>query len=88
MNMDGHEVANVQVVPEGGANPSVSVYWWSDAANAFVQEHVPITKAGVGINTPFEFSVQANGRIMFVAIAAISAGSASVYVSGHDVEKR
>lgn len=88
INMDGHEWANIQIVPEGGANPTVAVSWWSAAAGVFIQEHVPISKAGVGVNVPFEFSIPANGRIMFVAVTAITAGTTSVYVSGHDVEKR
>lgn len=82
MNMEGYENAHIQVVPSGGANPNVAVYWWSEAATAWVQEHTPITRAGVGVDTPYEFTVQPRGRRMLVAFAALAAGQASVYVAG------
>lgn len=70
----------IQVVPSGGANPTVAVLWWSEEAGRFVQEHTPITKAGVGVNTPYEFAVDANGRIMFVAVTSGIAGGQTVRV--------
>jgi hypothetical protein len=77
----------VQVVPSGGANPSVAVFWWSEEAEKFVQEHVALAKAGVGVNAPYEFTVESRGRIMFVAVTAIAAGTVDVYVSGFDPHK-
>ena len=89
MNMDGHEWANVQVVPGALMNPSVAVVWWSDAANGFVQEHVPISKAGVGNGVPYEFSVRCLSRIMFVAlVGGPYAAGVDVHVSGYGVEHR
>lgn len=83
INMSYFEKALIQVVPSGGANPTVQVYWWSDAAGKFVQEHTPITKAGVGINTSYEFTVDCHSRIMHVGITLMpAAGSVDVYVSG------
>jgi hypothetical protein len=80
INMRGALRALIQVVPSGGANPNVAVSWWSEEAGKFVQEHTPITKAGVGINTPYEFAVDANGRIMLVTITAGIAASQEVRV--------
>ncbi len=88
INMASHTVAHVQVVPTGGANPAVAVLWWSQAAGKFVQEHVPIAKAGVGVDTPYEFDVDTKGRIMYVAVTAIAGGSVDVHVSGYSVEFR
>ncbi len=87
INMASHTNAHIQVVPTGGANPDVAVLWWSEAAGRFVQEHTPITRAGVGVDTPYEFDVDSRGRIMFVAITAIVAGSVDVHVSGYNVER-
>ena len=87
INMSSYTNAHIQVVPSGGANPDVAVLWWSEAAGEFVQEHTPITRAGVGVDTPYEFDVDARGRIMFVAITAIVAGSVDVHVSGYNVER-
>ena len=87
INMQNHSFGHVQVVPSGGANPNVAVLWWSEAAQAFVQEHTPITRAGVGADTPYEFDVESRGRIMFVAITGIAAGAVDVHVSGYNVER-
>lgn len=87
INMASHTSAHIQVVPSGGANPSVAVLWWSEAAGKFVQEHVVIARAGVGADTPYEFTTESKGRIMFVAVTAIVAGAVDVHVSGYNVER-
>lgn len=85
INMSGYKQAHVQIIPSGGANPTVAVLWWSEAAGKFIQEHVPITKTGVGANTPYEFTVDARGRIMFVAFTTLASGSCQVAVAGFDL---
>lgn len=82
VNTSHYDKANVQVVPIGGANPNVEVLWWSDEADKFISEHVALAKAGVGANTPFEFTVECHSRVMFVAVTAIAAGSVKIFVSG------
>lgn len=84
IKMTDYKKAHIQVVPSGGANPTVKVKWWSEAAQLFIDEHTAISKAGVGVNTPYEFTVDCEGRIMLVDIDAIAAGTASVYVAGSD----
>lgn len=84
INTTGYQHAHIQVVPSGGANPTVVVYWWSESAEVFVADHTDITKAGVGADTPFEFTVECRGRIMLVAISVIAAGVCDVYVSGYE----
>ena len=80
INMHQALRALIQVVPSGGANPNVAVLWWSEEAGKFVQEHTAITKVGIGVNTPYEFDVDANGRIMFVAVTAGIAATQTVRV--------
>ena len=82
INMSMYEYANVQVLPSAGANPSVEVYWWSEKAGKFIKEHTAIAKAGIGANVPYEFTVQCLGRIMYVAVTAIAAGSTDICVAG------
>lgn len=82
INMDGFADAHVQVIPSGGANPTVEVLWWSDAASKFIKEQVALTKAGIGADTPYEFTVSAKGRKMLVAVTTIAAGQCDVYVAG------
>jgi len=82
INMTGYEYAHIQILPAGGANPTVQVQWWSAEGGKFIQEHTAISKAGVGANTPFEFTVECRGRIMFVKVTTLAAGTCKVLVSG------
>lgn len=85
INMSNYKTANIQVVPSGGANPTIGVLFWSEEAEKFIQETTAISKTGVGANTPHEFSVDANGRILFVAVSSLSAGSVKILVSGFEI---
>jgi hypothetical protein len=84
INTSYHNKANIQVIPSGGANPTVEVMWWSETADSFISEHTALEKAGIGVNTPFEFSVDCLRRTMFVAITALTAGTVDILVSGAD----
>lgn len=86
MNMKGYSRAHVQIVPSGGSNPTVQVQWWSAAAGKFVQEQTPITKAGVGANTPYEFTVDCRGRNMFVAVTTQASGQCDIHIAGAEHE--
>ncbi len=84
INMDGYRYANIQVVPTpaSGADPTAQVLWWSETLGEFIQEHTAISMAGAGANTPYEFTVECNGRIMLVVLTTMSSGTAKIYVSG------
>ena len=87
MNMTGYERAHIQVVPSEDVEADVEVQWWSDEAEAFIQEHAKITKASVGAGTPFEFTVDCRGRFMFVKVTdltEVEGAGVKVYVSGFD----
>jgi len=86
INCSNYQHAHIQVVPSGGANPNVAVYWWSEDGGVWVQEHTPITRSGVGVDTPYEFTVECRGRIMLVAVTAIAAGECDVYVAGFELQ--
>jgi len=83
-NAHQYKYVHIQVVPSGGANPDVAGWWWSGGASAFIQEHSPIALAGIGADTPYEFTVEPKGRIFFVQITAIASGSVDVLVSGFE----
>ena len=88
INMAHYRCSHIQVVPSGGANPTVVVEWWSEAAGKFVTEHTAISKAGIGINVPYEFTVEPRGRIMSVRVpAGCAAGhTVDIYVAGYDMD--
>lgn len=88
INMGHYRSAHIQVVPSANCNPSVVVLWWSDGAGKFVVEHTTLAKAGIGDLVPYEFTVEARGRIMFVAVTGGIAATETVdiYVAGYDMD--
>lgn len=86
INAARYKKAHVQVVPSGGANPTVEVLFWSDVAGKFIKGHTALTRAGIGADTPFEFTFDVEGRIFFVMVTALAAGAVTVAVAGSDKE--
>jgi hypothetical protein len=84
-NAAGYDSVHVQVAPSGGANPTVAVVWWSAALGKFVQEHTPISRAGVGADLGFEFTVQPKGRRFAVIVTTIAAGACAIHVAGFNL---
>lgn len=80
-NIGGYKTALLHVVPSGGANPTVQVLYWSEAASAFVRGHTATAFAGVGADTPFVAPVDVHGQTIFVAVTTLAAGSVDIYVS-------
>lgn len=89
INMANYKYAHIQVIPKpaSGANPTVAVYWWSEAAGKFAQENPALTKAGVGANAPYEFTVECGGRRMFIAVTVLAVGEVeNILVSGYELQ--
>lgn len=82
MNMQGYDTALIEVMPSGTANPTVTVLYWSQRLERFVREHTNLVFTGVGADTPFQFSVECRGRVMFVAVTTLAAGSVNIGVAG------
>lgn len=82
VNCGGYSRLHVQIVPTDGANPTVEVLFWSDAAGQFISAHTPLVFAGTGVDAPYEFSIDVEGRRIFVAVNTIGAGSVDIYVAG------
>lgn len=80
INMATYENAHIAVIPSGGANPTVRVYYWNEHAEAYVPDAVAV--AGAGVDTPYMFTVQCRSRKMFVAVTVIGAGQCDITVSG------
>jgi len=85
LNCGHYEFANINVIPSGGANPTVAVLYWSDKAGKFIQENPALTKAGVGADTPFAFTVPTYGRRIFVAVTVLAAGQVDIEASGYSL---
>ena len=89
MNMGAYRKANIQVVPGPTSNPTATVLFWSSAASAFVAEHTPIVRTGMGVGVPYEFTVEPNGRIIFVALSGTvnsGANAVNVHISGYELD--
>ena len=72
----------IQVIPSGGANPTVTVYYWNERNGVFVSSGAPIS--GKGANIPYEFVEEVNGRIFFVGVSDLSTGKVDIMVSGFE----
>jgi hypothetical protein len=84
MNMAGYEEAIIEVLPKGASgNPSATIYWWSDAAGAWISDHTPVTFAAAGAGVEWTAVVQCKHRRMFVALGGTFTGGIDVYVAGH-----
>lgn len=86
VNCGHYRTVHINVIPESAAIPTVAVYWWSDKAGKFIQEHTAISKGGLAANIPFGFTVEARGRIMFVAVAVLATGKVSIELAGYDLD--
>lgn len=89
VNMGHYEMALIDVGAEGGANPSVAVWWWSEKQGKFVQDHTPISKSGVGVNVGYQFVLPCYGRIMAVTVTggvASAAQIATISVAGYNLD--
>lgn len=84
MNMAGYEEAIIEVIPIAGTgNPAVAIYWWSEAAGAWIADHTPIAYAAFGAGDPWTVVVPVKHRRMFVALTGTLTGGVDVYVAGH-----
>jgi hypothetical protein len=88
MVMQDYRYANIQVVPAGGANPDIEVMFWSEEAGAFISEHTALAFSGIGVNTPYEVTVDANGRRLWVMVPTMAAGSCKIFVGGFKTSQR
>lgn len=84
INMMDWPVAHVQVVPSSGANPVVSILFWSEKAAKYVVQHASLNYAAKGNGVAWETTVPVAGRRMFVAVTGgVGAGEeCRVYVAG------
>lgn len=87
MNTDGYLAAHVQVVPSGGANPSVKVQVWSDALGQFIDvTETEFAQTGAGADVPYEFTIPVRSRAVFVAVTALAAGTCDIYMAGSELD--
>lgn len=88
VNMGTYAKANVQVVPDpvdgAGDLPVARILFWSAAAGQFIAPSTALTFGPPVAGVPFEFTVEANGRIMYIEITGATLDGTDVYVSGHD----
>ena len=82
VNFAGQDQAFFQVIPSGGANPTVEVLVWSEAAGEFIQANAPATFTGLGADRAYEFTVSALGRILWVKVTGGTTGNVDIYASG------
>lgn len=88
MNMSGYLFAHAQVLPSGGANPSIEAQVWSGELGRFISLSPAETRTGAGADTPYELTFACRSRIIFVAVTGGVAGgqSVDVLVAGSELD--
>lgn len=86
-NCEGYSHVHIQVIPSSGANPTVEILWWSEAAGQFIEDHTLVSKGAKGANTPFELTVECQNRIMVVRFDVLAAGTCEVMVAGFNANQ-
>lgn len=83
MNMVGYQVAIIEVLPSGGADPTLGLYYWSEAAGLWLQAQTPEVIGPGGVDTPYHRLITTvRQRRIFVAVTAIAAGQVDVRIAG------
>ncbi|MGW8177875.1 MAG: hypothetical protein ACWGQW_03660 [bacterium] len=86
INMGGYGKAHIQVIPGATSNPTAQVLVWSDEKGAFISLAPAVSQAGMGAGTPYEFTMDCMGRIIFVALTTGVNDECKVFVSGYDMQ--
>jgi hypothetical protein len=87
LNCGNYESVHINVLPSGGANPNVAVLYWSPQAGAFIAENPALTRAGIGADTPYTFTVLPKGRAIFVAVTGgLGGGKVDIETSAYGIE--
>jgi hypothetical protein len=81
-NFSGFDIACFQVIPSGGASPTVEVMEWSEIAGSFISANPKFIVTTLGVDTPYAFTVTAAGRKLWVMVTAIVGGSVDIYAAG------
>ena len=91
MNMASHSHAHVQVIPINGANPTVTILFYSDVLDRFISPHPDqeVSFAGQGADVPYEFTFEPRGRIFFAFVTGTVTGDdeVGIHVAGFNVER-
>lgn len=89
MNMTGFLRAVIQIVPTAGttAAADATVYFWSEKAGKFVVSS--LAKTAPAVNTPYQFSVEVNGGIIWVALGGTigAADGVAVMIAGEELDR-
>ncbi len=80
INFQERRYGLIQVVPAGGANPVIDLFFWSEGADRFVSGSPLVTFAALGADVPGEIMFEALGRIV-LPVVTIAGGTVRLYVS-------
>lgn len=89
MNMLGYEKAHIQIIPSTGITPTAEVLFWSEAASKFISEQTAISKPSPGAGVASEFTVDVQGRVIFVYITGTIGASkqVDVLIAGAELDR-
>jgi|SRR6185503_8889560 len=97
INCAGYTTVSVQIVPistptpaenfsgvtAGTSNPDATVWFWNQAMQLFIKHSPAIVGAKLGAGIPYEFDVEANGRIIYVTVSdCTTAQGVALFIGG------
>lgn len=82
MVMAEFKTAIIRVVQGAGADLTVEARFWSEEADAFISETPALQQAGPGAGIAFDYTVEVNGRILFVYVTGTIGAGAVIQVAG------
>lgn len=84
MVMSEFKTAVIRVVPGTTANITVEARFWSEDAGKFISANPALQQAGAGAGIPFDYTVEVNGKILFVYVTGTIGNGAKIQIAGVD----
>lgn len=82
MVMAEFKTAIIRVVPTPTANITVQAMFWSASSGRFIPANPALQQAGVGAGVPYDYTIEVNGRVLFVYITGTIGTGVTIQVAG------
>ena len=78
----GYDIGNVQVIPTGGANPSIEILSWCPKLETYISVYPKAEFPGQGADTPFEITFSPYNRTVWIFVTGTGTGQVELQVCG------
>jgi hypothetical protein len=85
MVMAGFEKAIIKVVPTATADVDIEAMFWSNSASKFIVANPRLQATGLGAGVGYDYTVDVNGRRLFVYVTGTIGTGVEIQVAGFGV---